>query len=182
MMIEDGRREIELKAMCWFPRVHVGRVSGPLDEVLATRAGAAGVDEGFHVVVLLAVDDVRGWRVPDGGGGWTKSWFEVGDVDDAVVTKVGGKGEFVDDVGPCFNDEVRSVKLGAQLASGARGGGWVKEGGLNPGVGVDWEGDVVAMAIGCDGLGCLGVLKSKAGPLMEGFAVSDVVGGVGGAR
>jgi hypothetical protein len=93
--------------------VVVGVIARPFDEVAAAGAGAPGVEEGFHMEVLLAVDGVgrRGVaarsRVSGAGPG-----FEGGDVDGRVVAQVRGKGEVVGDWGEGFEDAVGSEELG----------------------------------------------------------------------
>jgi hypothetical protein len=62
-------------------------------------------------VVSDAIDDVRGRRVANGGGGRSVIRFEVGDVNNTVVAKVGRKVQFVDDGGANFHDCVGSIEL-----------------------------------------------------------------------
>ena len=120
---------------------------------------AADVGEGFDVEVFLAVDDVRGWGVDGGGGEGAKVPLEVGDVDDGVAADVGGKVDFVDDVGTGFEHWVRAVELRAEFPTSAGGGGGVKEGGFNPDEIPGGEGDVVAVAVGGESLCSLGLFE-----------------------
>ena len=143
---------------------------------------AADVGEGFDVEVFLAVDDVRGWGVDGGGGEGAKVPLEVGDVDDGVAADVGGKVDFVDDVGTGFEHWVRAVELRAEFPTSAGGGGGIKEGGFNPDEIPGGEGDVVAVAVGGESLCSLGLFEPFADTAVDGGHVTDEVWGVGGAE
>ena len=115
-----------------FPGALSDTTADPFNKELLTGPFAADVGEGFDVEVFLAVDDVRGWGVDGGGGEGAKVPLEVGDVDDGVAADVGGKVDFVDDVGTGFEHWVRAVELRAEFPTSSGGGGGVKEGGFNP--------------------------------------------------
>jgi hypothetical protein len=133
-------------------------------------------------VVSDAIDYVRGRRVANGGGGRPVIRFEVGDVNDTVVAKVGRKVQFVDDGGSNFQDFVGSVEFWSQFPPSAKRGRWVQEGGLDPSKRAEGKGDVVTVAVGGETLGCLGCQEGLTGLTVEGLDVGCEVRSVGGAE
>ena len=131
---------------------------------------------------LLAVDDVRCRGVEDLGGLGAEVALEVRDVDDGVAAGGGGQGEFVGDVGAGFEYGVRSVEFWPQFPTSADGSGGVEEGGFDPDEVPGGEGDVVAVAVGGEGLCGLSFFELLADTAVDGGHVLDEGVGVNGAE